>query len=149
MAHAGGRPTKYKIEYNDQVFKLCLLGATDAQIANILDIDEATLNRWKIEYPKFCESLRSGKSEADSKVAQSLYNRALGYKQKATKFATHEGKITDTKDYIENVVPDTTACIFWLKNRQSKQWRDKVETEITGKDGADFVIKIKRKDDIE
>jgi hypothetical protein len=30
--------------------------------------------------------------------------------------------------YTERYPPDTAAAIFWLKNRQPKHWRDKVET---------------------
>lgn len=30
------------------------------------------------------------------------------------------------------VAPDTTAQIFWLKNRKPKEWRDRRETEISG-----------------
>ena len=48
---------------------------------------------------------------------------------KATKFATSEGRITDSKEYTEHYPPDTTAAIFWLKNRQPEKWRDKKEVD--------------------
>ena len=63
---------------------------------------------------------------ADANVASRLYSRAIGY-DTGTKFATNEGRITDKVEYIEHYPPDTTAAIFWLKNRQPAKWRDKKE----------------------
>ena len=51
-----GRPSKYKSEYAEQARKLCLLGATDTDMADFFDVDEATINRWKLDFPEFCES---------------------------------------------------------------------------------------------
>ena len=131
---AGGRPSKYQDKFAKEAYKLSLLGATDKFMADFFDVSEQTLNEWKKSYPEFLESLKEGKSNADAKVAQSLYNRALGYSCKATKFATFNGEITDREEYIEHYPPDTTAAIFWLKNRKSDVWRDKTEVDnnITG-----------------
>ncbi|WP_406840826.1 helix-turn-helix domain-containing protein [Lactococcus lactis] len=43
----------------------------------------------------------------------------------------------------KEIPPDTIAALFWLKNRKPNEWRDKRETEITGKDGNDLSINIK------
>lgn len=32
----------------------------------------------------------------------------------------------------KDIAPDTTAQIFWLKNRKPKEWRDKQEVEVSG-----------------
>ena len=122
-----GRKSEYRIEYADQALKLCLLGAIDKELAEFFSVSVQTLNKWKKDYPEFLESLKKGKNIADANVASRLYNRAIGYSCKATKFATSEGKITDSKEYIEHYPPDTTAAIFWLKNRQPEKWRDKKE----------------------
>lgn len=126
-----GRPTEYKTEYNEQVYKLCLLGADDKKIADFFNIQESTLNLWKQKHPDFMESIKRGKEIADYEIANSLYHKAKGYQRKAIQFATFQGQITDREEYIEDVPPDTTACIFWLKNRQKAQWRDKTEQEVT------------------
>jgi len=125
---AAGRPTLYKIEYIEKVHKLCLLGAKDTEIADFFGISESTLNLWKLEYQDFSESIKRGKVDADANVANKLYNRALGYEQKVDKIFQFQGEavIVPTIDHIQ---PDTTAQIFWLKNRQPKQWRDKQEIE--------------------
>lgn len=134
--HPGGRPTKYREEFGEQAYKLCLLGAVDKELADFFQIDEATLNRWKIEYPKFCESLTRGKIAADAEIAKSLYHRAKGYEHVETITATFQGKITDSMDVIKHYPPDTPAATLWLKNRQPDKWRDKVETEISGPNGG-------------
>lgn len=124
-----GRKSEYKDEYSEQALKLCLLGATDKEIADFFSVSEQTLNSWKKKYPKFLESLKKGKGLADANVASRLYNRAIGYSCKATKFATDKGKITDQIEYTEHYPPDTTAAIFWLKNRQPEKWRDRKEVD--------------------
>ena len=113
-----GRPTEYKPEYAQRAFKLALLGCTDAQLAGVFDVTEQTINNWKLRYPEFFESIKSARTDADGEIAYSLYSRAKGH-------ITEDGKI---------IPPDTTACIFWLKNRQGQYWRDKqeVQTEQTG-----------------
>ena len=124
-----GRKSEYREEYAEQALKLCLLGATDKEIAEFFSVSEQTLNSWKKKFPQFLESLKKGKAVADANVASRLYSRAIGYDAKATKFATNEGRITDIVEYIEHYPPDTTAAIFWLKNRQPAKWRDKKEVE--------------------
>ena len=125
------RPTKYKPEYNEQVYKLCLLGATDKELADFFNVSEQTINAWKEKDTEFLESLKRGKDDADYTVADSLYQRAKGY-------TTSEDRILDggVVTLKKDVPPDTTACIFWLKNRRPKHWRDKQEI------GLDTDIKI-------
>ena len=125
-----GRPTKYQESYNRQAEKLCLLGSTDKDIAGFFEVDESTINRWKIEYPEFCESIKRGKISADANVASRLYKRAIGYEHDEDKIFNNNGEplIVPT---IKHVQPDTTAAIFWLKNRQPARWRDKQEVDVT------------------
>ena len=138
--NVGGRPSKYDEKYNEQVYKLCLLGAGDKEIADFIQIDEATLNRWKINYPTFCESLMRGKILADANIAKSLYHRAKGYEHKETITATFQGKITDTMEVVKHYPPDTPAATLWLKNRQPKLWRDKQDIELSGPNGQPLQI---------
>jgi hypothetical protein len=126
-----GRPSKYVPAFAAQAAKLCKLGATDRDLAGFFDVDERTINRWKIEHEDFCQSLKLGKEEADKRVEQSLYRRATGYSHDAVKIFNDEGAPL-VVPYVEHYPPDTTACIFWLKNRKPAEWRDKVEQEHTG-----------------
>lgn len=132
MSNAG-RPTDYKEEHNEQAKKLCLLGATDKDLAEFFEVCEKTINNWKQEYPDFLQSIKEGKQIADAKVAESLYKRATGYIRTDYKFATEGGKITDQVEYEVLVPPDPTSAIFWLKNRRAQDWREKQELDVSAK----------------
>lgn len=137
------RPSTYKAEYVEQVYKLALLGLKDAEMASFFSVKEQTLNNWKIAHPEFFESLKKGRVNADGEVVRSLYNRAIGSVikvQQAIKlknvYYDDNGKKKSEKEHVEiveiiqEVPPDTTACIYWLKNRRPDKWRDKVEHTI-------------------
>lgn len=132
-----GRPTDYCPEYDDKAYKLCLLGATNAQIAEIFGVTESTLDNWKERHPGFLGAITRGKQAADAAVAEALYHRALGYSHPAVKiFMPANASEPVYADYTEHYPPDTQAASLWLRNRQPKLWRDKVEHEHTGKDGG-------------
>lgn len=133
------RPTRFKPEYSEQAFKLCLLGATDKDLGAFFEVDERTINRWKDDHGEFCQSLKDGKDRADATVAQSLYRRALGYTHDAVKIvADAKTGAEHIVPYTEHYPPDTTACIFWLKNRQKDRWRDR--QEVSGPNGGPIQI---------
>ena len=128
------RPSSYKPEYAEQAEKLCLLGATDKELADFFGVSEQTVNNWKKSEPEFLESLKAGKIAADRDVADKLFQRATGYEweeEQAVKIKVgqYEEKV-EIVTVLRAVPPDTTAAIFWLKNRRPKQWRDKVEQDI-------------------
>ena len=123
-----GRPTKYKEEYNELAYKLCLLGHTDEELAQFFEVHVSTIHQWKLDYPDFSDSIKNGKEFADIEIVQSLHNRARGMTLKK-QVVKGEGAIVEVEDEIP---PDTTAMIFWLKNRQPKKWRDKQVQEHEG-----------------
>jgi ATP:corrinoid adenosyltransferase len=135
----GGRPTKYKDEYAEQAYKLCLLGFTDAELGTYFEVHEDTINEWKKVHEVFSVSVGNGKAKADAEIANSLYERAKGCTitvQQAIKLTTktpdHNGKISQTEeieivDLTQEVPPDTVAAKFWLMNRQPDKWREKTE----------------------
>ena len=137
-----GRPTKYKEEYNEQAYKLCLLGATDKEIGDFFNVDERTINNWKIEFPSFFQSIREGKELADMKVVNSLLEschdrliqnqqafkvRNVTYNDQGKKIESEEVIVVD----IKTGVPANDRSIqFWLKNRHPDKWRDKQEVKL-------------------
>lgn len=121
-----GRRSGYKPEYAEQARKLCDLGATDIELADFFKVSRATIYRWQASYPEFCDTLKMGKASADNRVERSLFSRATGYEVDETDLRVVEGKIVKTK-VRKFYPPDTTAAIFWLKNRRAVDWREKSE----------------------
>ncbi|MGF3075727.1 helix-turn-helix domain-containing protein [Facklamia sp. P12955] len=103
-------------------------GLTDRQISHNIGVSEQTLNNWKKKYPSIFESLKKGKAVVDRQVENALLKNALGYKY-TEEMVTNKGEVVEVKKYAP---PNTTAQIFWLKNRKPKEWRDKRETEVSG-----------------
>lgn len=128
-----GRPTAYKKAFAKQAAKLAELGATDQELADFFEVDVRTIYRWKHDHDEFCQSLKTGKSVADERVERSLYQRAIGYEQDEVKIFMPGGASEPVyAPFRAKVAPDTTAAIFWLKNRRSQDWRDKQDIEHSG-----------------
>lgn len=113
-------------------------GLTDEQIAQNIGIRRETLYVWKKRYPNISNALKKGKEIVDIQVENALLKRALGYsyneviRERVLDQETGEYSLEITKTIKKEVVPDTTAQIFWLKNRKPEQWRDRKETELSG-----------------
>ena len=104
-------------------------GLTDEQIAKNIGINRTTLYDWKKKEVNIADALKKGKEIVDFEVENALLKKALGYtitlnKQKVTK----DGDVVDITEEV-HVPPDTTAQIFWLKNRKPNNWKDRVETD--------------------
>lgn len=108
-----------------------------------MGITEQTLNVWKKNYPSLFESLKRGKTVVDIQVENALLKRALGYsydevtKERVLDYDPSTGQVVGshmevTKTVRKEVQGDTTAQIFWLKNRRPEQWRDKRDVSVEG-----------------
>ncbi len=124
-----GQRTKYKEEYVDQAEKLCAMGATDAEIARFFDVSVPTLSSWAAIHEDFGAALQKGGVVADATVERSLYQRAIGYSYESEKII---GEVIRAP-IVVHVPPDVKAQIFWLKNRDPKNWRDRREAGMDGK----------------
>lgn len=139
---AGGRPSNYSLVFAEQAAKLCELGATDDDLADFFKVSTRSIYRWQTQHPEFCQALKAGKSPADERVERSLFHRAVGYRHEAVKIFMPAGaKKPVYADYVEQVAPDTTAAIFWLKNRRPDLWRDRVLNEHSGPGGGPIETK--------
>lgn len=142
-----GRPTKFKEEFIAQAEKLCKLGATDMEVADFFEIEVRTLYRWKGENEAFCQALKVGKDVADDRVERSLFARANGYEHDEVDIRVIANEIVQTpiRKYYP---PDTTAAIFWLKNRRQKEWRETKAVELTGANGGPVVVSASPVDEL-
>lgn len=117
-------------------------GLTDEQIAHNIGISVSTLNNWKNNHVEILESLKKGKEVIDRQVENALLKRALGYEYEEVKEKFEGGVMTERIVTKKEVVADTTAQIFWLKNRKPEKWRDKPEYEDhSAIDKLDEIIK--------
>lgn len=140
---SAGRPTDYREKYNRQAYRLCLLGAIDDELAEFFEVDVSTISRWKVDHPGFKDSIKKGKMLADSKVAERLYERAMGYSHPETHVSNFKGEITLT-EITKHYPPDTVAAFIWLKNRQPEKWRDKIEVGVNVKLDRETLIQIEQ-----
>lgn len=114
-------------------------GLTDEQLAGKMRINPATLYDWKKKYPKISEALKKGKEVVDVQVENALLKRALGYdfQEERVERSVKDGvKVVQT---IKHIPPDTTAQIFWLKNRRPDKYRDKPEPAPTDGGGVQII----------
>jgi transcriptional regulator with XRE-family HTH domain len=114
-------------------------GLTDEQIAHNMGISPATLYNYKRDHLEILEALKKGKEVVDIQVENALLKRALGYSYEEKKVEVSEEGTKVTKT-IKEVVPDTTAQIFWLKNRRPDRWRDKQDIEHSGQIGGVTIV---------
>lgn len=140
-----GRPSDYKPEYAKQAAKLCALGATDQEIADFFEVDVRTIHNWKHAHEEFFHSIKTAKEAADERVERSLFQKAIGYEQDEVKIFMPGG--ADKPVYAPfraKIAPDTTAAIFWLKNRRSGAWKDKHEVEHSATGDLAELIALRR-----
>jgi hypothetical protein len=127
-----GRPSKYESNVKPKLLLIeawCRDGLTDADICKNIDVHVGTFCEYKNKYPELREALKRSKEAADILVENMLYKRAMGYEfTEVTEELTENGMV-ETKRVKKQMAPDTTAQIFWLKNRRPREWRDKQEVE--------------------
>ena len=108
-------------------------GLTDKQIATEkIGVSERTFTDWKNKYSAISSVLKRGKEVIDRQVENALLKRALGYDYEEVSNKYENGVLTERKVTKKHVIPDTTAQIFWLKNRMPDKWRDKQNLEVSG-----------------
>lgn len=135
VKNPGSKPVKWNGDRSRQAYELSLLGLTDEQMANVMGVHLRTLEYWYRTKPAFERKVKEGKDLADARVARSLIERACGYSHPDV----HIVKSSDDKIIITPITkhypPDTTACIYWLGNRQRALWQSVNRTEHSGNVG--------------
>jgi len=100
-----GRPSKFDERLGDKIVELFEKGYTVKQVCQFIGVHPKTLRFWMSKNAPLRASIKEAKFSADDLVETALFHNAV------------EG--------------DTTAQIFWLKNRQPERWREKKETHVT------------------
>lgn len=132
------RKSLWKPEFVEQAKNLCLLGATDEEIAGFFDVSLTTFRNWKRKLPELNLAIKSGKLAADARVAKSLYQRAIGFTQQEVDIRVIKGVVVKTI-YTKKYAPDTGAAIFYLKNRRPDLWKERRERDMSVDDQLKMV----------
>lgn len=136
-----GRKNKYQTHVEPHLKEIehwCRDGMTEDEVRRRLGVAMSTFSKYKNEKTELSEALKRGKQEADYEVEDALFKRATGFTyEEVTQEAIwnpREGRheLIVSKKVKKNQPPDTTAAIFWLKNRQPDKWRDKQDIEHSG-----------------
>ena len=107
-------------------------GLTDQEIAKKLDISLSSFAKYKKKYPDIIgKALKENKEVVDFQVENALLKRAMGYTYEEVKEEYEMGILVKRTVTTKVVVPDVTAQIFWLKNRNATEWRDRREVDNT------------------
>ncbi|MEI6848003.1 MAG: hypothetical protein WCK32_08240 [Chlorobiaceae bacterium] len=119
-----GRMRKYEESFPARVEAMAKEGLLEKDMAAMLGISVKTFEEYKKEYPLFLHSLKAGKAVIDHQVENKLFKAAMGYEYKETKVITNEDGSVRTEVTTKQAHPNVTAQIFWLKNRDAKNWRE-------------------------
>jgi len=128
---AYGKEVKWNEDRPREAYELALLGATDKEIAAVMDVNVDTIERWKQNHPEFLAKLNEGKLAADAKVAQAFYKCATGYYYTEDHISVNkEGKVTVTQ--VQKYKPiEAWAANKWLGIRRRADWSETQRLEIT------------------
>lgn len=122
-----GRPTSYGKAVLRKVVEMAQNGATDAEIAQELDISMRTFAGWRARHTDFRHALRFGREAADDRVERALWHRAVGYDYEQVKVRFDSRGRAKFVSVPVHVPPDPQAAMMWLKNRRPAEWKDRVE----------------------
>lgn len=134
-----GRKSKYHEDFPLLAQDFARRGMIDKEICKKLGISQESFYLYLRKYPEFSEALKEGKKPVDVEVENALLKRALGfsYEEVHAEFRPQDkddvkAKPIVVKKITKMVVPDTTACIFWEKNRRPGLWKDKHNLDVSG-----------------
>lgn len=126
---------KYNLSLDKLLVLLAKAGLNNEEIGEVLGMSANIFSSFLSQNPEVREIIEDAREEPNFRVEQSLFKRALGYKTK--EIVKEDGK--PVKVTIKEIAPDVVACIFWLKNRDPKRWRDVVEMKFSLRDRVERV----------
>ena len=133
-----GRKSKYETHVKPKLALITVWsrnGCIEEQIWKKLGVGKDSFYLYKREHQELFDALKLGKEDADDMVEAALYKRAMGYEyeeaEESESYNPETGQTTKTRTITKHLVADTTAQIFWLKNRRKDKWRNNEKQEIT------------------
>ena len=116
-------------------------GATLKDTARYMGISVRTLERWRAKYPEIDKALIGRNLSDGERVEKALLRRAVGYTQtEITRQKGKDGKLEIVKTVEKQVMPSTTAQIFWLKNKCGYEWDSALREDNEEDEGGVVVL---------
>lgn len=131
IRRGGNAKPVYSKLFDRKAFDYALLGATNAQIGELIGVAETTIDAWMVEKPTFARAVRRARIDANVRVVKSLYAAATGYSHRETKLNVIGGKLKKT-DVTKHYPPSVNAAALVLANRDPTRWKDKRTVEHEG-----------------
>lgn len=120
-----GQITANEFPAGKPIEALAKLGLTNNEIAEVLGIGTKTFTKWVSRSPGVKASLLKGRRLADTHVANSLYNQAIGFTLPEEKLFYNSKTDTVVKAQTKrHIPPSVVAGVFWLKNRHKGVWAE-------------------------
>lgn len=143
-----------------RVAHICSLISKDSytisEICSLSGISESTYYEWLDTKPEFSENIEKAKDKFDkllvSEAKKSLMKKVKGYTVQEKKIVTIPSdkkdpagnplpKIKEQTVIDKHFQPDTGAIVFALTNKASDEYKNRLNSELTGKDGKDLIPK--------
>lgn len=125
-------------------------GLTDRQIADCIGIAESTLYEWKKKHSEISEALKKGKEVFDAESVEALHQAGIGHyiEETDTDITIRDGvEIKRIRKRKRRIPSNVTALIFWLKNRDPDNWKDRKAVEEVVNDDKAIMRYIELLDD--
>jgi hypothetical protein len=125
--------TLQKRDY-EQVESLCRLGLTDAELADFFNTDAKTIDDWYLDDPDFRIAVIEGRTLQTARVADAMYQRAMGFSYTEEKSHVIDGDIVKVP-LQKQALPDVTAQKTILAARKPDVWGAKETRTLQGPNG--------------
>lgn len=126
---AGKKPVFDKVAYRlDDLINYSSQRLENKKIAELLDISESSFYRLLATNKEFRQSYEKGLEASKFQLEKALFKRAEGFTAQEAKVEKDaEGNVIRETVTDKQILPDTTALIFTLKNIYGEKYRDKIE----------------------
>lgn len=137
----------------DSVKGWAMNGSTDEELAKMLGISTTLLYEWKKDKPEFADAIKKGKETSNGELLNSAFTQSIGFMYKeqvpvrVKDYKLIEGQLkqierVEVVEIDKYCPPNPTMNIFMLKNRLPEEYKDKHQTELTGKDGGAVQVQV-------
>jgi hypothetical protein len=141
MGRPMGRPTKRTPAAREKFLEALRTGASHAVAAEAAGLSRALVYNWRNDDPVFEKDWSEAEETGTDRLEQAILERAVkGTQKEVYQGGQLVGTVTEHHD---------TLAIFMMKARRPEKYKDRVHTELTGKDGGPIQHEVSALDELE